>query len=157
MSYRTLSSGDAPTRSRRYAGDRRDDQAGLGLGPMDVHVAALDPTCVHWWAPDPKRAGRPPIVAMHGWSYNERHLFAFAGLSPGEMVVASVRAPFPEAGARLVSELAETDWIPAGAGRQRPNRRSRGLAGHSASRVIDRSSRVFPRQCEGVAAEAALS
>jgi phospholipase/carboxylesterase len=59
---------------------------------------ALDPECVLWSAPEPKRAGRPLIVAMHGWSYDERHLFAFAHLFPSDMVVASVRAPTPEAG-----------------------------------------------------------
>lgn len=35
---------------------------------------------------------------MHGWSYDERHLFAFAHLLPEQMVVASVRAPYAEAG-----------------------------------------------------------
>jgi phospholipase/carboxylesterase len=65
---------------------------------MDVDVAVLDPACVLWSAPEPKRAGRPLIVAMHGWSYDERHLFAFAHLFPSDLVVASVRAPYPEAG-----------------------------------------------------------
>ncbi len=59
---------------------------------------ALDPRYVLWSAPEPQRAGRPLIVLMHGWSYDERHLFAFAHLFPGEMVVASVRAPYAEAG-----------------------------------------------------------
>jgi phospholipase/carboxylesterase len=35
---------------------------------------------------------------MHGWSYDETHLFGFARLLAGEMVVASVRAPYAEAG-----------------------------------------------------------
>jgi phospholipase/carboxylesterase len=59
---------------------------------------ALDRRHVLWSAPEPQRAGRPLIVLMHGWSYDERHLFAFAHRFPGEMVVASVRAPYPEAG-----------------------------------------------------------
>jgi phospholipase/carboxylesterase len=59
---------------------------------------ALDPACVLWSAPAPRRAGRPLIVAMHGWSYDERHLFAFAHFFPRDMVVASVRAPHPEGG-----------------------------------------------------------
>jgi phospholipase/carboxylesterase len=58
----------------------------------------LDPAHVLWSVPEPKRAGRPLIVLMHGWSYDERHLFGFAHLFPGEMVVASVRAPYAEAG-----------------------------------------------------------
>jgi hypothetical protein len=59
---------------------------------------ALDPRYVLWSAPEPQRPGRPLMVLMHGRSYDERHLFAFAHLFPGEMVVASVRAPYPEAG-----------------------------------------------------------
>ena len=58
---------------------------------------ALDPECVLWSAPEPKRAGRPLIVAMHGWSYDERQLLEFAHLFPSDVVVASVRAPYPEA------------------------------------------------------------
>jgi phospholipase/carboxylesterase len=59
---------------------------------------ALDPRYVLWSAPESQRAGRPLVVAMHGWGYDERHLFTFAHLFPAEMVVASVRAPYPEAG-----------------------------------------------------------
>ena len=58
----------------------------------------LDPQCVLWSAPEPERAGRPLIVLMHGWSYDESHLFGFAHLFPREMVLASVRAPYAEAG-----------------------------------------------------------
>ena len=59
---------------------------------------ALDPDYVLWSAPATQRADRPLIVLLHGWSYDERHLFAFAHLFPQEMVVASVRAPYAEAG-----------------------------------------------------------
>jgi phospholipase/carboxylesterase len=59
---------------------------------------ALDPWHVLWPAPEPQRAGRPLVVAMHGWSYDERHLFAFARPFPAQMVVASVRAPHADAG-----------------------------------------------------------
>ena len=31
------------------------------------------------------QAGRPLMVAMHGWSYDERHLFTFTQLFPGEI------------------------------------------------------------------------
>jgi phospholipase/carboxylesterase len=58
----------------------------------------LDPAHVLWSVPEPERAGRPLIVLMHGWSYDEGHLFGFAPLFPREMVVASVRAPYAEAG-----------------------------------------------------------
>jgi phospholipase/carboxylesterase len=58
----------------------------------------LDPRHVLWSAPAPGWAGRPLIVLMHGWSYDERHLFGLAHLLPSEMVVASVRAPYAEAG-----------------------------------------------------------
>ena len=58
----------------------------------------LDPGHVLWSAREPERAGRPLIVLMHGWSYDETHLFGFAHLLPCEMVVASVRAPYAEAG-----------------------------------------------------------
>jgi hypothetical protein len=61
---------------------------------------ALDPRFVLWSAPEPQRAGRPLILAMHGWSYDERHLFAFAHLFPAQMVVASVPAPYAAAGDR---------------------------------------------------------
>lgn len=59
---------------------------------------ALDPAHVLWSVPEPERAGRPLIVLMHGWSYDERHLFGLAHLFPSEMAVASVRAPYAEAG-----------------------------------------------------------
>jgi hypothetical protein len=39
---------------------------------------ALDPDYVLWSAPAKQRADRPLIVLLHGWSYDERHLFAFA-------------------------------------------------------------------------------
>ena len=45
-----------------------------------------------------ERAARPLIVLMHGWSYDERHPFGIAHRFPSEMVMASVRAPYAEAG-----------------------------------------------------------
>jgi phospholipase/carboxylesterase len=35
---------------------------------------------------------------MHGWSYDEQHLFQFRNKLSAELVIASVRAPHPEAG-----------------------------------------------------------
>jgi phospholipase/carboxylesterase len=58
----------------------------------------LDPGYVLWSAPEAQRAYRPLIVLMHGWSYGGTDLFEIAHLLPQEMVVASVRAPFAEAG-----------------------------------------------------------
>ena len=69
---------------------------------------ALDPRHVLWSAPETQRAGRPLMVAMHGWSYDERHLFAFAHLFPAQMVVASVRAPYAEAAATPGSRAGAT-------------------------------------------------
>jgi phospholipase/carboxylesterase len=83
---------------------------------------ALDPDYVLWSASATQRADRPLIVLLHGWSYDERHLFAFAHLFPQEMVVASVRAPYTEAGGLcLVPEPGESDWEPAAESRKRRN------------------------------------
>lgn len=35
---------------------------------------------------------------MHGWSYDERHLFAFRPHFPEGLTIASLRAPIAEAG-----------------------------------------------------------
>jgi phospholipase/carboxylesterase len=59
---------------------------------------AIDPNAVLWSAPKSERHGRPLIVLMHGWSYDETHLFAFRSTLPRQLVVASLRAPFSEAG-----------------------------------------------------------
>jgi predicted esterase len=71
----------------------------------------LDSAHVLWLAPEPKRADRPLVVLMHGWSYDERHLFGFADLVPGEMVVASVRAPHAEVGGMPGSRARETRLV----------------------------------------------
>jgi phospholipase/carboxylesterase len=68
------------------------DESGLS------RPTAVDPGYVLWSAPEPERAGRPLIAAMHGWSYDENHLFGFAHLFPRDIVVASLRAPYAEAG-----------------------------------------------------------
>ncbi|MDJ0345750.1 hypothetical protein QMK19_34720 [Streptomyces sp. H10-C2] len=65
---------------------------------MSTPRLELDPEHVLWSAPESQRADRPLLVAMHGWSYDETHLFAFADLLRDEVVMASVRAPYAEAG-----------------------------------------------------------
>jgi phospholipase/carboxylesterase len=59
---------------------------------------SMDGDAVLWSAPPRERAGRPLLVAMHGWSYDETHLFRLTQHLHGELVVASLRAPIPEAG-----------------------------------------------------------
>jgi len=56
----------------------------------------LEPTAVLWSSS--LSAGADLLVMMHGWSYDERHLFAFRDELPTDLVIASVRAPIPEAG-----------------------------------------------------------
>ena len=51
---------------------------------------ALDPDYVLWSAPAEQRADRPRIVLLYGWTYDERHLFAFAHLFPQVMVAGLV-------------------------------------------------------------------
>jgi phospholipase/carboxylesterase len=58
----------------------------------------IDAEMVLWSAPEEKRAGRPLLVAMHGWSYDETHLFGITQRLHRELVVASLRAPVAEAG-----------------------------------------------------------
>jgi phospholipase/carboxylesterase len=53
---------------------------------------------VLWSASEKERDGRPLLVMMHGWSYDETHLFDLAPQLPDELVVASVRARKAEAG-----------------------------------------------------------
>ncbi|WP_194909898.1 alpha/beta hydrolase [Catenulispora rubra] len=62
-------------------------------------AGSLDADAVLWSAPEEERAGRPLLVLMHGWSYDETHLYEL--LEPrlrDEIVVASLRAPVAEAG-----------------------------------------------------------
>ena len=58
----------------------------------------LDPDVVAWSAPEGERDGRPLLIQMHGWSYDEQHLFQFRDDLSAELVIASVRAPHAEAG-----------------------------------------------------------
>lgn len=65
--------------------------------PHNPTYPPLDPDAVLW-------AGRRPaaaadlLVMMHGWSYDERHLFALRSHLPENLTIASLRAPIPEAG-----------------------------------------------------------
>jgi phospholipase/carboxylesterase len=54
---------------------------------------------VLWSAAEAKRGQRPLLVMLHGWSYDETHLYRLlTPRLPDELVVASVRARIPEAG-----------------------------------------------------------
>jgi phospholipase/carboxylesterase len=57
----------------------------------------LDPDVVLWSAPPPA-ATADLLVMMHGWSYDERHLFSLQPHLPDGLAIASLRAPIPEAG-----------------------------------------------------------
>jgi phospholipase/carboxylesterase len=55
---------------------------------------------------EPSRPDRPLLLMLHGWSYDETHLFGLhEALAPGS-TVASLRAPFPEGGGYA--------WFPSG-------------------------------------------
>jgi phospholipase/carboxylesterase len=57
----------------------------------------LDPDAVLWARPAPAAAA-DLLIMMHGWSYDERHLFALRPHLPESLTIASLRAPIPEAG-----------------------------------------------------------
>lgn len=59
----------------------------------------MDRDAVLWSASGHARGGRPVLVMLHGWSYDETHLYRLLVPElPRELVVASVRARIPEAG-----------------------------------------------------------
>jgi phospholipase/carboxylesterase len=58
----------------------------------------IDDRVVLWSAPEAERRDRPLLVMMHGWSYDETHLYQLTPGLPAELVVASLRAPIAEAG-----------------------------------------------------------
>jgi len=58
----------------------------------------IDPDAVLWSVDKHERTDRPLLVMMHGWSYDETHLFRLAAHLPHEVVIASVRARTAEAG-----------------------------------------------------------
>ncbi|ONI78309.1 hypothetical protein BWI15_02205 [Kribbella sp. ALI-6-A] len=59
----------------------------------------MDRDAVLWSASDHARGDRPVLVMLHGWSYDETHLFRLLVPElPDELVVASIRARIPEAG-----------------------------------------------------------
>jgi phospholipase/carboxylesterase len=59
---------------------------------------SIDGDAVLWSAPKSDRHGKPLLVMMHGWSYDETHLFQLTPRLPADLVVASLRAPVAEAG-----------------------------------------------------------
>lgn len=58
----------------------------------------IDPGQVLWSAPAAERAGRPLMVMLHGHGSNERVGFELRHQLPGELVVASIRAPLRAGG-----------------------------------------------------------
>jgi phospholipase/carboxylesterase len=62
-----------------------------------LNYPPLDPDAVLWShsAADPDSH---LLIMMHGWSYDERHLFGLRPQLPQELTIASLRAPIPEAG-----------------------------------------------------------
>jgi phospholipase/carboxylesterase len=50
------------------------------------------------WSNRPPGAGTDLLVMMHGWSYDEHHLFALRSHLPEHLTIASLRAPIPAAG-----------------------------------------------------------
>jgi phospholipase/carboxylesterase len=59
---------------------------------------ALDADAVLWSAPPDARRDRPLLIAMHGRVSGEQRLVAAAASLPPELVVAHLRAPWPEEG-----------------------------------------------------------
>lgn len=64
-----------------------------GIPPLRI-----DADAVLWSASEAERAGRPLLVLLHGYGSHEGDLFGLAPSLPLRPVVASVRAPIPEAG-----------------------------------------------------------
>lgn len=59
----------------------------------------MDREAVLWSEEELVRRSRPLLVMLHGWSYDETHLYRLiTPRLPEEVVVASVRARIPEAG-----------------------------------------------------------
>lgn len=58
---------------------------------------SLDADAVLWSTPQCS-ASTDLLIMMHGWSYDERHLFALRVDLPAGLTIASLRAPIPEAG-----------------------------------------------------------
>jgi len=57
----------------------------------------LDPNTV-LWSSTPTDPNSDLLIMMHGWGYDERHLFAFRPDLPEQLTIASLRAPLREAG-----------------------------------------------------------
>lgn len=69
----------------------------MALGSKRLTIyPPLDPEVVLWSTA--AEAGADLLIMMHGWSYDERHLFALRSHLPAHLTVASLRAPIAEAG-----------------------------------------------------------
>jgi phospholipase/carboxylesterase len=62
-----------------------------------TRYSPLDPDAV-LWSGTPADPDSALLIMMHGWSYDERHLFALRSRLPHDLTIASLRAPIPEAG-----------------------------------------------------------
>jgi phospholipase/carboxylesterase len=64
--------------------------------PRMIHPP-LDPEAVLWSTTSPQ-PGADLLIMMHGWSYDETHLFSLGRQLSKTLTIASLRAPIPEAG-----------------------------------------------------------
>lgn len=64
---------------------------------LPLRYPDLDPDAVLWTTSGSGTVA-DLIIMMHGWSYDERHLFALRSHLPENLTIASLRAPIPEAG-----------------------------------------------------------
>jgi phospholipase/carboxylesterase len=70
-----------------------------GAGTVGAMKPGINRDAVLWSESEHRRSERPVLVMLHGWSYDETHLYRrLASRLPDELVVASVRARIPEAG-----------------------------------------------------------
>lgn len=62
-------------------------------------MSVLDESAMLWSVPEPDRAGRPLLLALHGVNGDERQLLPAVEVLPPQLVVVTARAPYPGEGA----------------------------------------------------------
>jgi phospholipase/carboxylesterase len=55
---------------------------------MATSEPGMDRGATLWSAADHERAGRPLLVMLHGWSYDETHLYQLTPRLPDDLVIA---------------------------------------------------------------------